>query len=70
MALRTVRGLQDPIGVTAAKATKPGARGGIATIEARSKSEHEQIEPEQSDPCGVEPGAGVLPPWQGGALAG
>ena len=42
MTLRAVRGLQDLIGITAAKATKPGARGGIAAIEARSKSPHEQ----------------------------
>ena len=70
MALRAVRGLQTPSGITAAKATKPGARGGIAALAARSKSEHEQTNPEQSESCGAEPGAGLPPPWQGGASAG
>jgi hypothetical protein len=70
MAPRAVRGLQTPTGITAAKATKPGARGGIAAIEARSTSEHEQTAPEQPDSCGVEPGAGLPPPWQGGTSAG
>jgi hypothetical protein len=70
MALCAVPGLQTPTGITAAKATKPGARGGIAAIAARSKSAHEQTAPERSDSCGVEPGAGLPAPWQGGAFAG
>ena len=70
MALRADRGLQTPSGITAAKATKAGGGGGIAAIAARSKSAHEQTAPEQSDSGGVEPGAGLPPPWQGGVFAG
>jgi len=43
------------VGITAAKATKPGARGGIAATAARSKAAHEQIAPEQPDFGALEP---------------
>ena len=36
-------------------------------VAARSKSAHKQTTREPSDSCGIDPGAGVPPPWQGEA---